>query len=458
MNHHFVLKAIIFISVFLYPCVYVQIGIPQVVQTDLKSDNGKTHSLTNILSGSNTSGSITSRSDTSLTQPKTSTTSFHGTASTTSQFKVKGIHVTSWVAGSDILFQKMINLLRETELNTVVIDLKEVDGIIGYEVDVPMAKEIKATQRRIRDIDKVISLCNEYGIYKIARITVFKDNQLATKKPHLAVLDKLGNLWHDDDRRAWVNPYSKEVWEYNLTIAKDAVRHGFDEIQFDYVRFPSDGKIKNCCYGSEHSEEKAKKTISEFVKFAKQTLGTTAFLSIDVFGLTTCRDDVGIGQKFKEIAKNIDYISPMIYPSHYARGSYGMTNPDSQAYKTVFLSLRDANRQIKETNCKIRPWLQDFSLGSSYGASEVRAQIKAVYAQGLDEWLLWNPRCNYTKNALLADDKIKFVQHTLPRQIPAAQINAFQILSKTLPLFYMYDPIMTIFESIITLKELKIMN
>ncbi len=411
MIHRLILKAIIFISLMICLGGYVHLSIPQVVQANLKSNMGKTYSLTSILPGSNTLRNNTLLgSSTSSTQPKTQDyPSLSGTTSNIPQFKVKGIHVTSWVAGSNVLFQKMINLLKETELNTVVIDLKEVDGIIGYEVDVPLAKEIKATQKRIRDIDKIISLCNEYGLYKIARITVFKDEQLATKKPHLAVLDKSGNLWRDDKGKAWVNPYLKEIWEYNLAIAQDAVRHGFDEIQFDYVRFPSDGQIRNCCYGCEHSEEKAEKAINEFSKFAKQTLGTTAFLSIDIFGLTTCKDDVGIGQKFKNIVENIDYISPMIYPSHYAKGSYGMADPDSQAYKTIFLSLRDANQQIKGTNCKIRPWLQDFSLGTTYGASEVRAQIKAVYAQGLDEWLLWNPRCSYTKKALLADDKIRYV-------------------------------------------------
>lgn len=449
MNHHFVLKTIIFISLLIYPG-YVQRSISQVGQPDVKSNSGKTHSLTSILPGSNTS----------IVQPKTTTTNSCGTTSksTASQFKVKGVHITSWVAGSDSLFQRIINLIKETELNTVVIDLKEVDGVIGYEVDVPLAKEIKATQKRIRDIDKVISLCNEYGIYKIARITVFKDNYLAGKKPHLAVLDKSGNLWHDDDDRAWVNPYSKEVWEYNLAIAQDAVKHGFDEIQFDYVRFPSDGLISNCRYGNGTSTGKPADAIIEFVKFAKQKLGTSAFLSVDVFGLTTLRKDgIGIGQKFKEIAENIDFISPMIYPSHYAKGSYGMADPDSHPYKTVSLSLRDANQQIKGTNCKIRPWLQDFSLGYSYGAKEVRDQINAAYAQGLDEWLLWNPRCIYTKKALSADDKIEFVKNTLPRQLPI-EINVFQILAKTMPLFYMYDPGMTIFESIITLKEVLVIR
>lgn len=241
----------------------------------------------------------------------------------------------------------------------------------------------------------------------------------------------------------------KEVWEYNIALAKDAINHGFDEIQFDYVRFPSDGKLDNCWYWSEHSMQKAAKAIIEFVKLAKQEISTTAFLSIDVFGLTTkCRDGIGIGQKFKEIAEYVDFISPMIYPSHYAKGSYGLKDPDSQPYKTIFYSLRDANQQIKGTKCRIRPWLQDFSLGYSYGANEVRTQINAVYDQGLDEWLLWNPGCRYTKSALLSDDNIKYVKQTLPKQIYASNLPP-----GTLALSYEYGSNTFSTEPILTVKD-----
>ncbi|MEW6618032.1 MAG: putative glycoside hydrolase [bacterium] len=364
-----------------------------------------------------------------------------------SPFKVKGIHITSWVAGSKNLFQKTLNLINETELNTVVIDIKEVDGIIAYDVDVPLAKEIKAVKRRIKNIDEIIALCDEYGLYKIARITVFKDNWLATKKPYLAVMDKSGKVWRDDKGQSWVNPYLKEVWKYNVDIAMDAIKRGFDEIQFDYVRFPSDGLISNCWYGEEHSTQKQADTIIEFIKFAKQTLGAAAFLSIDVFGLTTlCKNGIGIGQKFKQIAEYVDFISPMVYPSHYAKGSYGISNPDSQPYKTIFLSIKDANQQIKETNCKIRPWLQDFSLEYTYGAKEVRDQINALYAHGVDEWLLWNPGCKYTKNALLTEDNIRFVPHQiLPKQFLESSPLLINLpLSYSVPNTFTLQPTLTL--------------
>lgn len=413
MNHHLILKGII-ISLLIYASSYAQTNTDQ-SNTDLGSPTFE---------------------------------------STTQPFKVKGIHVTTWVVASPEQFKKIINLIRETELNTVVIDLKEVDGIIGYNANVSVAREIKAIQRRIKDINEIIALCDKYGIYKIARITVFKDNHLATQKPQLAIRDKSDNLWRDRKGQSWVNPYLKEVWEYNIALAKDAVSYGFDEIQFDYVRFPSYGKINNCWYGSEHSMQKAANAIIEFVKFVKQELSSSAFLSVDVFGLiTTCKDGMGIGQKFKEISEYVDFISPMVYPSHYAKGSYGLNNPDAQPYRTIFLSLRDAKQQIGNTKCKIRPWLQDFSLEYSYGANEVRYQIKAAYDQGLDEWLLWNPGCRYTKSALLEEDEIKYIKQTSPKQIPAYKIETFHLLTETLPLSYEYDSNIDKFEPIIIVKD-----
>ncbi|MEW6097466.1 MAG: putative glycoside hydrolase [bacterium] len=449
MNHHrLILRGIIFISLLIYPSI--NHSDSEVTKLLFKPKAGKNCHLTN-------SKNTCELSLNPQLKLKTNSTTDFGSLtfkSTTQLFKVKGIHVTSWVAGSKIQFEKIINLIRETELNTVVIDIKEVDGIIGYEVNVKLAREVKAIQRRIKDIDEIIALCDKYGIYKIARITVFKDNRLATQRPYLAVLTKSGELWRDSKGQSWVNPYLRDVWEYNIAIAKDAVSRGFDEIQFDYVRFPSDGNIESCWYGPGHSMQKAAKAIIEFLKFAKQELSTSAFLSIDVFGLTTtCKNGIGIGQKFKEIAEYVDFISPMVYPSHYAKGAYGLSNPDSQPYKTVFFSLMDANKQIGNTKCRIRPWLQDFSLGYYYGASEVREQIKAVYAQGLDEWLLWNPKCRYTKSALLGKDGMKFVKHTLPKQTPDSKINTSPFPTETLPLSYEYDPNTFSLEPVIILGD-----
>jgi len=325
--------------------------------------------------------------------------------------EVKGIHVTSWIAGDRRYFPDMIKLINETELNTIVIDLKESDGRIAYDADVPLARSSGSIQKRIRNLDAVIEECKRHNIYKIARIVLFKDTYLAEKRPDLAIMNKAAKgIWRDYKGEAFTNPYSKEVWDYNLRLAEDAASRGFDEIQFDYVRFPSDGLLRDISYPDGHNEDKAVSLISSFVEEAdRRLLPYNVKLSVDVFGLTTLRDDVGIGQNFKQLIDRVDYISPMVYPSHYWKGAYGYKNPNNAPYDIIKLSLRDAIRKsvdqsqgeavIKE---KIRPWLQDFTLGyPSYGAAEVRAQIKAANDLGIKEWLLWNPSVRYTKNALL---------------------------------------------------------
>ena len=331
--------------------------------------------------------------------------------------EVKGIHVTSWVAGDRRYFPDIIKLIDETELNTIVIDLKEADGRIAYDADIPLARSSGSIQKRIRNLDGVIEECKKHNIYKVGRIVLFKDTYLAEKRTDLAVMNKATRgIWRDYKGEAFTNPYSKEVWDYNLRLAEDAARRGFDEIQFDYVRFPSDGPLKDISYPEGHNEDKAVSLISSFVEEADRRLSQyNVKLSVDVFGLTTLRDDVGIGQNFKQLIDRADYVSPMIYPSHYYKGSYGYKNPNNAPYEIIRLSLKDAIRKsvdqtqseavIKE---KIRPWLQDFTLGyPSYGAAEVRAQIKAANDLGIKEWLLWNPSVRYTRNALLPHWKAK---------------------------------------------------
>lgn len=324
---------------------------------------------------------------------------------------VKGIHVTSWVAGETKLRKNIIKLIDETELNTIVIDLKESDGRIAYEVDIPLAVSSGSIQKRIRNLDVVIEECKQHNIYKIARIVLFKDTYLAENRPDLALNNKrTGGVWRDYKGDAFTNPYLEEIQDYNLRLAEDAARRGFDEIQFDYVRFPSDGPLKDIVYPEGHNEEKAVALISKFVEDAKKRLTPYNIkLSVDVFGLTTLSDDVGIGQNFKQLIDRADYISPMIYPSHYYKGSYGYKNPNAAPYEIVMASLRDAIiKSTDETQTpdvvknKIRPWLQDFTLGyPHYGPKEVRVQIKAAQEHGINEWLLWNPVVHYTREALL---------------------------------------------------------
>lgn len=325
--------------------------------------------------------------------------------------EVKGIHVTSWIAGDRRYFPHIIKLIDETELNTIVIDLKEADGRIAYDVEIPLAKATGSIEKRIRNLDALIEECKRHNIYKIARIVLFKDTYLAEKRPDLAIMNrKTGEIWRDYKGEAFTNPYLDEVQDYNLRLAEDAARRGFDEIQFDYVRFPSDGPLKDISYPEGHNEEKAIATINKFVERAKDRLSPYHVrLSVDVFGLTTLRDDVGIGQNFKQLTARVDYISPMIYPSHYWKGSYGFQNPNSAPYGIIKAALKDAIRKSVDekqpeevVKTKIRPWLQDFDLGyPPYGPEEVRIQIRAAKELGIREWLLWNPGARYTKAALL---------------------------------------------------------
>ncbi|MDD5434899.1 MAG: putative glycoside hydrolase, partial [Nitrospira sp.] len=325
--------------------------------------------------------------------------------------EVKGIHVTSWVAGESRLFKNIISLIDETELNTIVIDLKESDGRIAYEADIPLAVSSGSVQKRIRNLDVIIEECKRHNIYKIARIVLFKDKYLAEKRPDLAIKNKrTGGVWRDYKGDAFTNPYLDEVQDYNIKLAEDAARRGFDEIQFDYARFPSDGILRDILYPEGHDEEKAIAVITKFVEHAKQRLSPyNVKLSIDVFGLTTLRDDVGIGQNFKQLIDRADYVSPMIYPSHYWKGSYGFKNPNSAPHEIVKDALRDAIKKSTDAaqppevvKNKIRPWLQDFTLGPPhYGPEEVRVQIKAAQEHGINEWLLWNPGAHYTRDALM---------------------------------------------------------
>ncbi|MDR3281591.1 MAG: putative glycoside hydrolase [Endomicrobium sp.] len=312
---------------------------------------------------------------------------------------IRGIHVSAWVSGSKKYKDILERLFKSTELNTAVIDIKEYEGEV-YIDGVRAVDSIGAYVRAVPDLEKYISDLKEKDIYTIARIVVFRDNKMARKNPELAVKNPDGTVWEDKKGIAWLDPYNKNSWDYNLQIAEKAVDVGFDEIQFDYIRFPSDGNTKICCYSKEHSSIEASKILVSFLKEANRRLKTKDVkISIDVFGLTTAAiDDMGIGQKIVEMSQWVDYVSPMLYPSHYGRGNYGITEPNKEPYRTVYCSLENALRRIP--NEKIRPWLQDFSLGYKYGKSEVKAQMQACYDNNVNSWLLWNPKCTYTNDAL----------------------------------------------------------
>ncbi|HEX2999624.1 MAG TPA: putative glycoside hydrolase [Armatimonadota bacterium] len=336
--------------------------------------------------------------------------------------QARGLYLTGWSAGGKKKMQNIVALTKKCGLNAVVIDIKDSDGAVSFAMDNPWAKQVEAKRgkireinhyaygKRIQDIDGVMRLLKENNIYPIARIAVFSDDVMARVRPDMAVRNAAGGIWENRKREAWLNPYNKDVWDYTVAVATAAAKKGFKEIQWDYVRFPSDGKLSNIHYPGKTAQPPAD-VIAGFLRYSREKLapyGVT--VSADIFGLTgLSRNDMGIGQILQHIAENVDYICPMVYPSHFAKGEYGIANPDSQPYKIVYVSLRDAKKRVQGTKCKIRPWLQNFSLpdrgrygGSHYGAAQIAAQIRAARDNGIDEFLMWDPnnRFNSLDSAL----------------------------------------------------------
>ena len=261
--------------------------------------------------------------------------------------KVKGIYVTGAMAGTSGM-DDLIALVDRTELNTMVIDVKNDDGRVVYEMDTPMVSEIGSSKKLVSDMPGLIQKCKEHDIYLIARIVAFKDPFLAENRTDLALHDESGNLFRDSSGLAWVNPYKEEVWKYLLEIAEEAVAIGFDEIQFDYIRFATDSGMKNVDFGPEAEEKSREAVITEFVEYASERLHSQGIpVSADVYGIVIDSelDASLVGQNYYEMSKYLDYISPMVYPSHYGPGNLGLAVPDAQPYETIYRSM-SASRKV----------------------------------------------------------------------------------------------------------------
>jgi hypothetical protein len=322
-----------------------------------------------------------------------------------SSHQVRGIHLTASAAGSKKFRQNRLEkIFKETMVNSVVIDIKEEDGHV-YVPGVKMAERAGAYVREIPDLEQWIAELKQHNIYTVARVVVFKDKIMPKHNPDLGVHNLQGELWFDRKHIPWLDPYNKEAWKYLHLIALRCSQIGFDEVQFDYIRFPTDGALSQMRFKRPYSREAASQALVDFLRESSQLLhpfGTK--VSIDVFGLTTSvNTGMGIGQILGPMAAQVDYVCPMTYPSHYNKGEYNIPNPNDQPYKTIFLAMRDAKRALGPDAAKLRPYLQDFSLpgrGIRYGPKEVRAQIQAAADQGIMDWTLWNARCSYTLSAL----------------------------------------------------------
>ena len=342
--------------------------------------------------------------------------------------KVKGIWVGAWYAGDKAKMDNYIDLIDRTELNAIVLDVKEEYGHVTFLTDNEL---ISGTAKDlIPNIAKLLDDLNSRGIYPIARVVCFKDPIRASQNPHCAILDKNGNQWRDKGDTMWIDPYKRENWEYIAEVCLEAARLGFKEIQLDYVRFPVEGKLSDIDYGQAGELQTRAEVISEFVGYIRDTMHHVGVrTSVDVFAISGISesDSNYLGQDVRLLLPNLDAISPMIYPSHFANegtGPFGngvgsiingelFKRPALEPYGVVYNTLAHFSRLFdghNPNNAVMRPFIQnstDAFLGEgfyiTYGAEEVRAQIDAVYDAGFEEWLVWNNVSVYSEDAFLEE-------------------------------------------------------
>ena len=321
--------------------------------------------------------------------------------------KVKALYMSSWVAGTNDFKNSLISMIDETELNAVVIDIKDSTGKISFEVSDPILTKEKSVEKRIPDITSLVNILHSKDIYIIGRIAVFQDPHFIKNHPGSAVKMNTNKeaFWKDRKGISWIDASSPEAWEYILALSKESYKLGFDEINFDYIRFPSDGNMKDIYYPLSDGKNKPEVMKSFYEYLNKNLKGEINIpISADLFGMTTTNtDDLNIGQILEDALRNFDFVAPMVYPSHFPPNWNGHPKPAVVPYEVIQYSMNkgvEKAKAIGESPLKLRPWLQDFDMGATYTKEMVRAQIKATYDVGLTSWMLWNPANKYTKSAL----------------------------------------------------------
>lgn len=322
---------------------------------------------------------------------------------------IRGLYVNRWAALGQKMW-RLIDVAKTTEINALVIDVKDDRGFVLYRSQVALAREIGAdTNMPMSDLRlrAVLDTIRAHGIYPIARIVVVKDPLLASARLEWSIKRRAapGEPWLDRRGLPWLDAHQRRVWEYAVDLAREAVGHGFSEIQFDYVRFPDEkGLVRDATFPLAAGRTRAQ-VIRDQLAYARDALKPLGVpFTIDVFGLTASdTTDMGIGQRWEAFVDRADVVLPMAYPSHYAPGSYGIASPNAHPYAVLDRTLEDAKRRSARVPgaAAIIPWYQDFTLGPPrYGRAEVRAQIQAGYDNGISSWILWNPRSVYTRSAL----------------------------------------------------------
>ena len=321
---------------------------------------------------------------------------------------IKGVYATFYTLGHDGLLGRIKRLVEQTEVNTVIMDVKGDRGLIPYPSAIPLATEVGAQEQiRVRDWPEFMKWFKDRCVYTIARIVVFKDDPLANTHPELAVIDRrTGQPWRDWEKLAWTDPFHEEVWDYNIAIAQEAAAKGFDEIQFDYIRFPSDGELREALFSRPSTEKARRAAIVGFLKRARDALSPLGVkIAADVFGHTVwAAGDTGIGQNIEDIAPYVDVLSPMLYPSSFKVGIPGYPVAMDHLYELVHESTRRAVERLQGTGTVVRPWIQDFRDYAfdrrKFSPQEIRDQMEGVLDGGGGGWMLWDTGVRYTRKAL----------------------------------------------------------
>jgi len=313
----------------------------------------------------------------------------------------RGLYVYRFGANTRRL-KHLMGIADSTEINALIIDVKDEFGLNFVPAD-PMLKKNAGTQVKAHNLGALVDTIRAHGILPVARIVVFKDSVTARNNPDHTIRKADGTPWHDKKGQTWVNPYANAIWEYNFRVAEEAIKMGFGEIQFDYIRFPEPFKSLPPQVFPEQNGRSKPQVLAEFLKaararFAKLGVRTTA----DIFGLvTTVGGALEVGQKWEPITESVDVVLPMVYPSHYPSGSFQLPHPNADPYDVIHIAISRARERDEKLGIKgehVRPWLQAFSLGKpAYGAHEIEEQKRAVYDSGYDGWVMWEPGSRYDK-------------------------------------------------------------
>jgi hypothetical protein len=342
---------------------------------------------------------------------------------------LKAIYMSSCVVGTKNFRNDLVKVADETEINSIVIDIKDYSGLLSFDTDNPEISHAVSDKCGAKDMKEFIEGLHQKNIYVIGRVAVFQDPHMVKTHPELAVRRKSdGGIWKDRKGLSFIDVGARPHWDYIANIAKESYGIGFDEINFDYVRFPSDGDMKDIDFTLSRGKTKAE-VLKEFFSYLHDSLKDTGMItSVDLFGMTTTNfDDLNIGQVEENALPFFDYVAPMVYPSHFPPMFNGWKNPNEHVYELIKYTMTKAVERAEASTSpvavfgstrlgtstpalyskpiydryKLRPWLQDFKYGGNYGPEEVRAQIKATYDSGLDSWMLWAPSNRYTVSALL---------------------------------------------------------